>query len=119
MNNDLKNILSNSNKDIDKQRLMDYLSNELSKAESNEVESTMASDPVVNDAVEGLQQVESKKDMPAYMEQMNRDLAKQLAKNRARKDKRRLKGQAYTYLTILVILILVIVSFLILKKSLD
>ena len=33
MNDDLLNILSNSNKDIDNQKLMDYLSGKLSAAE--------------------------------------------------------------------------------------
>jgi hypothetical protein len=60
MSNDLKNILSNSNKDIDNQQLMDYLSNQLSESKMHEVERSMADDAFINDAVEGLQQVENK-----------------------------------------------------------
>lgn len=119
MNNDLKDILSNSNKDIDNQQLMDYLSNQLNKAESHEIEKNMADDAFMNDAVEGLQKIENKKNMQAYVEQLNDDLHKQLAKNKIRKEKRRLKDQPFTYVTIIIILILVIVSFLVLKKYLE
>ena len=119
MKNELKDILSNSNKDIDNQQLMDYLSNQLSKADSHEIEKNMADDAFMNDAVEGLQKIENKKDMQAYVEQLNNDLQKQITKNKVRKEKRRLKDQPYTLLTIIIILILVIVSFVVLKKYLD
>ena len=59
MNNDLKDILSNSNKDIDNQLLLAYLSDELSKSNTHEVEKTMADDPFMNDAIEGLQQIDN------------------------------------------------------------
>lgn len=119
MNSDLKNILSNSNKDIDNQQLMDYLSNRLSKAESHEVEQNMADDEFMNDAMEGLQIIESKKDLQTYVEQLNNDLHKQIGKNKSRKDKLKLKDQTNTYITIIIILILLIISFVILKKYLD
>jgi anti-sigma factor RsiW len=119
MNNDLKDILSNSNKDIDNQQLMDYLSNQLNKAESHEIEKQMADDAFMNDAVEGLQKIENKKDMQAYVEQLNDELHNQLAKNKIRKEKRKLKEQPFTYVTIIIILILVIVSFLVLRKYLE
>lgn len=119
MNNNLKDILSNSNKDIDNQLLMDYLSNQLSKEESHDIEKKMADDEFMNDAVEGLQNIEKKKDMQAYVDQLNSDLMKQIAKNKVRKDKRKLKEQPYTLITIIVILILAIISFIVLKKHLD
>ncbi len=119
MNNDLKDILSNSNKDIDNQHLMDYLSNQLSKEESHAIEKKMSEDEFMNDAVEGLQNIEKKKEMQAYVDQLNNDLMKQIAKNKVRKDKRKLKEQPYTFVTIIIILILVIISFIVLKKYLD
>ena len=42
MNKDLLNILSNSNKDIDNQQLMDYLSGKLSDEQMHEIERSMA-----------------------------------------------------------------------------
>ena len=38
MNDDLLNILSGSNKDIDNQKLMDYISNKLSAEQKHEFE---------------------------------------------------------------------------------
>ena len=57
MNKDLLNILANSNKDIDNQQLMDYLSGKLSGEDLHELERSMAGDEFLNDAVEGLQKV--------------------------------------------------------------
>ena len=119
MSIELKDILSNNNKDIDNQQLMDYLSNQLSKTQSHEVEKIMANDDFMNDAIEGLQKFQSKKDMQAYVEQLNIDLQKQVARNKKRKLKRKLKDQPYTYITIIIILILLIISFVILKKYMD
>lgn len=119
MNNDLKDILANSNKDIDNQQLMAYLRNQLSKADHHSIEKNMADDAFINDAVEGLQKMESTKNMQAYVEQLNDDLHKQIAKNKTRKDKRRLKDPTSTYLTIIIVLILMVISFLVLKRHLD
>lgn len=119
MKNDLKDILSNSNKDIDNQQLMDYLSNRLSRSETHEVEKQMAGDEFMNDAVEGLQKIENKNNMEAYVESLNRDLQNQIAKNKYRKNKRRLKDDPHTYVTIIILLLLMVISFLILRKYLE
>lgn len=119
MNTDFKDILSNSNKDIDNQKLMDYLSHKLSKVESHDVEEEMTDDDFLNDAVEGLQQIDNKKTMLAYVEQLNKDLQKQTAKNKKRKEKRRLKDDPYTYITIIIILVLAVIGFFILKKRME
>ena len=84
MNNDLKDILSNSNKDIDNQQLLAYLSNQLSKTNTHEVEKTMADDPFINDAMEGLQQIDNKKNIPIHLAELQASLQKQLAKNAKR-----------------------------------
>lgn len=119
MNNDLKDILANSNKDIDNQQLMDYLSKQLSMADSHTIEKGMADDEFMNDAVEGLQKMENPEQMKAYVEELNNNLQKQIAKNKHRKEKRTFKDQPYTYVTIIIILILVVISFIVLKKYLD
>jgi len=119
MSSDLKDILSNSNKDIDNQQLMDYLSNQLSKADSHAIEKGMVDDEFMNDPVEGLQKMEHPKDRQAYVEQLNKDLNKQIAKNKSHKEKRSLKEQPYTYVTIIIILLLLVISFIVLKKHLD
>lgn len=64
MNHDLLNILSNSNKDIDNQKLMDYLAGKLSEAEKHEVERWMADNDFADEAMEGLEQFSNKKTSP-------------------------------------------------------
>lgn len=117
MGNELKDILSNSNKDIDNQQLMDYLSNQLSKAQQHEVEKQITDDAFVNDAVEGLQQIQHKKDINAYVEQLNNELHKQVAKNKKRKDKRKLKNNPLTYMAIILFLLLLVICVVLVLKQ--
>ena len=56
MQDNLLNILSDNNKDIDNQKLMDYISGKLSAEQRHEVEKQMADNAFLNEAIEGLQQ---------------------------------------------------------------
>jgi phage terminase small subunit len=118
MDSEIINILSNSNKDIDNQKLMDYLSDKLSGKDKHEVEKLMADSDLVNDAVEGLQQFENKKDLSAFVDQLNADLQKQLKKKAQRKQKRKLRDQPWLYLAIVIVLLLVVIGFIVIKKHL-
>ena len=119
MSDDLKNILNNSNKDIDNQKLMDYLSKQLSKQDSHDLEKMMADDEFMNDAVEGLEQFNNVSKLPLSVEQLNRELQKQVAKKKLRKEKRKIKDQPWLYFTIILLLILTIVCFVLIKKRMD
>ncbi len=118
MSEELKNILGNSNKDIDNQKLMDYLSRQLSVQDSHDLEKAMADDEFVNDAVEGLEQFNNKKDLSAFTEQLNRQLQQQLQKKKTRKEKRKLKNQPWVYFSIVLLLLLIITCFILVKKFL-
>jgi hypothetical protein len=118
MNDDLLNILSNSNKDIDNKLLMDYLSGKLSPEKSHEVEKMMAGNDLLNDAMEGLQQLKNKKDIQTYVEQLNRDLQKSLTKKRHRREKRKLKEGPWGYVAAIVIIMLCIAAYYVVKKVL-
>ena len=117
MSTNLKDILSESNKDIDNQLLMGYVSNHISQAEIHDVEKKMTDDTFVNDAVEGLQQLKPAKDLQLYVDQLNSDLQKHIAKNKRRKDKRRLKDDPNTYFAVIIILLLLVICFVILRKN--
>ena len=119
MNDDLLNILSNSNKDIDNQKLMDYLSDKLSAEEKHNLEEAMIDSEMINDAVEGLNSFKNKKDVSALAEQLNINLKKQLEKKKLKKLKRKIKDLPWLYLTIILILIIILIGFLIIKKNLD
>lgn len=117
MSNNLKDILSQSNKDIDNQQLMDYLSSHLSDAGVHDVEKAMTDDEFVNDAVEGLQKMKPGRDLQLYVEQLNEDLKKQIAKNKKRKNKRSIKDQPTIYFAIVLILLLVVICFLVIRRN--
>jgi anti-sigma factor RsiW len=118
MNKDLLNILSNSNKDIDNQQLMDYLSGQLSPEALHELEKSMAGDEFLNDAVEGLQQVRNKKDMQAYVDQLNASMQKSLTKKKSRRLRRRLKDEPWTYLAIILVIVLCILAYVVIRQTL-
>lgn len=119
MSDELKDILSNLNKEIEQEKLLDYLNKKLSAAEAHEVEKQMADDDFVNDAVEGLEHFEDKKALPGYVQQLNKDLKKLLGKRKLEKEKRRLKEQPWLYFTIALLLILIIVGFVLVRKYLE
>ena len=116
MSDELKDILSNLNKDIEQEKLLDYLNKKLSAADAHEVEKQMAGDEFINDAVEGLQEFKDKKDLSLYVEQLNRDLKKNQDKKKKQKDKRRLKEQPWVYLTVVLLLLLIVISYIVIKK---
>ncbi len=119
MNDNLLNILSNSNKDIDNQKLMDYLSDKLSDEEKHTIEEAMIDSEMINDAMEGLDGFKNKKEVYALVEQLNTNLKKQLEKKKSKKLKRKIKDLPWLYLTIILILIIILIGFLVIKKSLD
>ncbi|HEY0678891.1 MAG TPA: hypothetical protein VGD17_11435 [Chitinophagaceae bacterium] len=116
MSDDLLNILSNSNKDIDNQKLMDYISGKLSRQEEHEVEKEIADNELVSDAVEGLRAIKNQKDIHSYVEQLNKDLNKQLQQKKAKRQKRRIKDEPYIYIAIALVLILITIAFFIIQR---
>lgn len=118
MNKDLLKILADSNKDIDNQRLMDYLNGKLSAEELHEVERSMADSEFLNDAVEGLQQISNKKNMQAYVDELNASMQKTLEKKKQRRLKRRLKEDPWGLLAVVLIIALCILAYIVIHRML-
>jgi hypothetical protein len=118
MSDDLLNILSNSNKDVDNQKLMDYLSNKLSAEEKHEFEKMLVDSDLASDAIEGLNEFKNKKDPVAFAEQLNRNLQKQLQKKKLVREKRRFKDGSWIYLTIVLIIVILLIAFFVISKFL-
>lgn len=116
MNNDLLNILSNSNKDIDNQKLMDYLSGKLSEQDKHEVERWMVDNDFENEAMEGLQGIAAKKNLEGYVDQLNKDLNQYLQSKKKRREKRTIKDAPWMYVSIVLILVLVVIGYIIIRK---
>ena len=118
MSNELFNILSNSNKDIDNQKLMDYLSGKLSEQEKHEVEKMMNDNHFINDAMEGLENLPDKKKLQAYVDQLNQDLHNQIQKTKERRIQKRIREYPWIYLAIILILVLSIVGYVVIRMFL-
>lgn len=116
MNNDLFNILSNSNKDIDNQKLMDYLAGKLPEKEKNEVERWMAENEFSDEAMEGLQQFKQPRDLQVYVDALHQDLQKHLQQKKKRREKRKIKEAPWVYLSIFIILLLIILAYLVIRQ---
>jgi hypothetical protein len=119
MSDELLNILSNSNKDIDNQKLMDYLSDKLSEGEKHEIEKKIVDNEMLNDAIEGLEELKNKKDINVLVEQLNTNLKNQLQKKKEKKEKRKIKDFNWIYLAIILILIIILIGFFVIKKRLE
>ena len=114
---DLLNILSNSNKDIDNQKLMDYLSGKLSAKEKHELEKQMADNEMVNDAVEGLQQFKDQKKLDVYVDQLQKELNSYIAKKKERrKNWFAPQYEQWIYISIVLVLFLIVVAYVVIKK---
>ena len=118
MNDELLNILSNSNKDIDNQKLMDYLSGKLSAEQKHDFEKTLVDSEMMNDVVEGLEKLKNK-NVSVIVEHLNANLHKQLEKKKSKKLKHQIKDLPWLYLSIILILLIILISFLVIKKHLD
>lgn len=116
MSIDLLKILSDSNKDIDNQKLMDYLAGHLSAQDLHEVEKSMAASDFVNDAVEGLLEVKSNRNISTLVAQLNTDLEKKLALKKTFKEKRKLKEYPWMYLAVGLILLLLIMAWFVISR---
>ena len=71
MSDELKDILSNLNHDIEQDKLLDYLNKKLLAPQAHELEKQMAEDEFMNDAVEGLEKFNNKKELSLYVDQLN------------------------------------------------
>ena len=95
---------------------MDYLSGKLSGQEKHEVEKWMADNEFANEAVEGLQKFEGKKDLQGYVDQLNNELNQYIRKKKDRRERRKIKELPWLYITIVFVLLVIIIVYLVLDK---
>ncbi|WEK38151.1 MAG: hypothetical protein P0Y53_11655 [Candidatus Pseudobacter hemicellulosilyticus] len=112
------NILSNSNKDIDNQKLMDYISGQLSDQDRHEVERWMVDNEFEREALEGLEGMtgNSKRELNTYVEQLNKDLNHYLQKKKNQRQKRKIREAPWIYVAILLILALAILAYVVIHR---
>ena len=107
---DLKNILSNSNS-LDEQLFQKYIAGTASAEERFFVENQMAEDAIVNEAIEGLQNFENPQLTQTYVNQLNKQLIKQIGKRKKRRFNQQIKAQSWTIIAIIVILAISILAY--------
>jgi len=107
MHKDLLNILSNSNKDINDQKLMDYVSGKLNESEKHEVERWMAENAFEEEAVEGLQEMGDQVKIEMEVGKLNKELKSMLNKKKQRKERRKLFDNKWALVTLVVLLALI------------
>lgn len=76
----------------------------------------MNDDPFMNDAMEGLQQLENKNNIPFLVQDLNKSLKKQLRKKNKRKNKRAFKEQPWIYLSAIILLTLIVIAYLVIRN---
>lgn len=118
MSDNLKDILSHLSSEVDQETLLKYLQGKLTEEQRHEVEKKMLDNDFNDDAMEGLQQFSNKEKLSALVDQLNRDLKKKLEQKKRRREKMRIKEQPWLYLTILIILILLVLSYMVIQKLL-
>ncbi len=111
---DLNNIL-NEEDDLRDDDLLKYLQGDISKDDHHKVERQMADSDFVNDAMEGLQNVRNKKSIDVYVEELNRNLKKQVSTKKKRNEKRKLKDQPWIVIAVVVVLGLCILTYAVIR----
>ncbi len=119
MQDNLKDILSNLNTDIDQETLLLYLQDKLSPEKKHEVERAIAESEFESDAMEGLYDFNDKKNLAAITQQLNKDLHAKLDKKKKKKRAIHLLEQPWTYVALLILILLIILSYFIIHRLIN
>ncbi len=103
---------------LNDEQLMKYLAGNLSDEERHAIEHQMADDAFANDALEGLETVANKAQLPNYIDQLNRQLQKNINAKKLRKEKRQLKDNTWVLIAIVIILTFCVLGYYLLHLQL-
>jgi hypothetical protein len=113
MEHNKSNISTQEN--IDQEKLLQYLNEQLNHRDSHLLETEMESDPFTYDAIEGLQQMDNNK-IPEVIDQLNITLRKEIKAKKRKKRNQIFSNQNWVFFAVILILILLIISYLVMKK---
>ena len=119
MSENLKDILSHLSTEVDQETLLLYLQGKLSEEKKHEVEKKLLQHEFDDDALEGLQEIKDKQQIQYMVEMLNRDLKKKTAKKKQRREKWRIKDQSWLYISILILIILIALSYFVIRRLLN
>ena len=118
MSENYKDILSNLSTDVDQETLLLYLQGKLSAEKKHEVEKQLLQSDFEGDAAEGLQEVKDKEQLQYMVDMLNRDLKKRTEKKKKRRDKMKIPDQPWLYISILILLLLIMLSYIVVTRFL-
>ncbi len=116
MSDNLKDILSHLNPEIDQETLMLYLQGKLSAQQQHEIEKEALRNEFETDALEGLTDFKDKKKLASLVDQLNADLRKKTEKKKAYRRKLELKISPATIIAIVIILLLIVAGYFVLHR---
>ena len=119
MSENYKDILSNLSTSVDQETLLLYLQGKLSEEKKHEIEKQLLQNEFDEEAMDGLQEFKDKEQLQYMVEMLNRDLKKRTEKKKKRRDKMKIPDQPWLYISILILIILIVISYLIIYKYLQ
>jgi len=119
MADNLKDILAHLSTDIDQETLLLYLQGKLSSEKKHELEKQLVDNEFASDAIEGLKEIRDQQQIAYMVEMLNRDLKKKVAKKKQRRDKLKLPDQSWLYISIIILILLIILSYMIIHRSMQ
>lgn len=119
MRENLKDILSHLNTELDPETLMLYLQNKLPDEKQHEVEKQLVDSEFDGEALEGLQEFRDKQQISFMVDMLNRDLKKKTEKKKQRRAKMQIKDQPWLYITILIVILLIVLCYMIIHRMMQ
>jgi tRNA(Met) C34 N-acetyltransferase TmcA len=118
MSENLKDILSNINPEIDQETLLQYLQGHLTPEKQHELEEKMLESELESDALEGLAAFSDKQHLSHVVDQLNRELKKKTQARKQRREKMQLKQDPWLWMAVLLILLLIVISYMVIHFKL-
>jgi hypothetical protein len=114
MSSNLKDILSSLNKDVEQDKLLEYLNDQLSEKEQHAVETSLNEDPFASDAADGLAAFGNPQKLPPIINKLNKGLRKQIASQRRKK--RRTPELSWSLYAVIILLLIAILAYVVIKE---
>ena len=117
MNDNLKDILSHLNPEIDQATLLLYLQGKLSAEQQHEIEKQMIDSDFDADALDGLQSFKNKKEISSLVTQLNQQLKKQTEKKKRFREKLKFNFDPWLIVAIVLILLIAVIGYVVVHKA--
>jgi anti-sigma factor RsiW len=101
---------------IDPKILLRYVSGELDDATARQLEARALEDPMLADAIEGLQRTQDQVRLEQMAYQLNQEMRKRLSKKQKRKSALGFTIPTWWNWVILTLLLLIVIAFILIKK---